>query len=283
MAPRPTARTVLEGRHVLLTGATGGIGAHLGAAFVDAGARVSLVARDTGALEARAAALATRAPGQPPPQVLSADLTDPAQCASLVERAAAGLGPVDVLVNNAAVEQAATYAEQDPEVISETVATNLLATMLLSRLVLPSMLERRRGHLVHMSSVAGKSGSPFYAAYSASKFGMVGFSQALRAELWGTGVSSSVVCPGFVSDAGMFARYEAKGLVAPRALGVSSPARVVQGVLDALISDRAQVIVNPTPMRPAFALQELAPSLHARAAATLGVRAIMARMAALGR
>ena len=93
---------------------------------------------------------------------------------------------------------------------------NLEAPMLLTRAVVPGMLERNRGHVVNISSGAGKVGVPGEAAYCASKHGLVGFANALRAEYERTDVNFSVVCPGLVSDVGMAHRWEEAGVKAPR-------------------------------------------------------------------
>src|SRR5512142_47977 len=132
---------------------------------------------------------------------------------------------------------------------------NLTAPLLPIRAVLPGMLERGKGHIVNMASGAGKVAQPFDAVYSATKFGLVGATHALRAEYLGSPVGFSVICPGFVRQDGMNARYEAQGLRVPPILGKTTPQKVASAVLKAIREDRAEITVNSQPMRPTAVLQ----------------------------
>ena len=125
------------------------------------------------------------------------DVTKAADRQALVARAQAEFGRIDVLVNNAALEELGHYAEQDPATLERIIATNLLAPMLLARAVLPAMLAERCGHIVNIASLAGRTGMPFGAAYSGSKGGLAEWSISLAAELRDSGVAVSVICPGF--------------------------------------------------------------------------------------
>ena len=164
-----------------------------------------------------------------------------------------------------------TTATQDPAEIEQTLTVNLVAPMLLTRAVLPAMRARRQGHVVNIVSAAGKSGTPFEAAYSASKFGLVGFTHALRGELDGTGVGCSVICPGFIADDGMYARFAESGLKASPILGVSKMHKVTEAVVDAIRKNRAEIIVNPTPLRPVLMVDVVAPGLHPNVMKAFGV------------
>jgi short-subunit dehydrogenase len=120
------------------------------------------------------------------------------------------------------------------------------------------MLEQRRGHVVMMSSLGGKKGSPYSATYAATKAGLIAWASAVREELRGSGVGVSVVSPGFVSEAGMFAVRNRR---APWLLGTSTPEAVARAVVRAIARDVGEIIVNPGPIRPMLALDALSPSL----------------------
>jgi len=154
------------------------------------------------------------------------------------------MGPIDILINNAGMEWLSQYTNLSPDFIETMIQTNLVGPLILSRLVLPEMLERGRGHIVMMSSLGGKKGSPYTATYAATKAGLNEWTAGMREELRGTGVSASVICPGFISAAGMFAEY---GKRAPRIAGESTPEQVAAAVIRAIRDDVGEIIVNPGP------------------------------------
>jgi short-subunit dehydrogenase len=137
-------------------------------------------------------------------EAVPGDLSEPANAEALIERSESALGPIDVLVNNAGVEFAAAFASQPREELRATIEVNLAAPLLLTRRVLPGMLERGRGHVVFMASLAGKAPTPYEAAYAATKAGLIGLTQSLRVEYRDAPVGFSVVCPGFVAGEGMY-------------------------------------------------------------------------------
>lgn len=186
---------------------------------------------------------------------------------AVITGASRGIGPyiaraVDVLVNNAGVLVIYPYDRLSIDDIERAVRVNLLSAMALARLVLPGMLERGRGHIVNLSSVAGKFGPPCDEVYAATKAGLIGFSESLRAEYRGRGVSASAICPGYVEEAGMYADgLEATGIPAPRWVGRTTPDAVARAVVVAIKRDRPEIIVNSPPVRPLSVLSELSPSL----------------------
>jgi short-subunit dehydrogenase len=182
----------VAGSHVLLTGATGDIGARLATHLARAGADVTCVARGRDALDALAAEVGGRA--------VACDLTDRAALRTLVERVEAGHRPVDLLVNNAAVETTAHLADLSAHELEQVVALNLLAPAELCRQVLPGMLQRRHGHLVNISSMAGVATFPGLAAYGATKAGLTHLTSGLRADLRGGPVGTLAVELGPVSS-----------------------------------------------------------------------------------
>jgi short-subunit dehydrogenase len=122
---------------------------------------------------------------------------------------------------------------------------NLLTAMELTRLILPTLLTRKQGHIVNITSLAGKKGHPYDSVYSASKAGLLMWGNALRQELIGTGVYISSVCPGYIADCGVLAD---SGIPAPRWAGVSSPEAVVGAVMRAIEQNRAEIVVNQGPL-----------------------------------
>jgi short-subunit dehydrogenase len=251
----------------LLTGASRGIGSHVARALAREGVDLVLVARSLPALEpvtAEVRALGVRA------VPLAADVGVAGSCATLLARAEAALGPVDLLVNNAGLETEGAFLSLGPEAILETVAVNLVGPLLLARQALPGMLARRRGHVVNLASLGGKKGAAYDAVYCATKAALIEWTGAMRLELHGTGVSLSAICPGYVTGEGMFAKF---GVPPPRTVGSCTPEEVAAAVVDAVQRDRPEVIVNSIPMRPLLALNTLSPRTGAWITRILGVTA----------
>jgi short-subunit dehydrogenase len=196
---------------------------------------------------------------------LDFDLRDAQQRQRVVSTTLKEFGRVDVLVNNAGLEASAFYHELSEEQIKDILTVNLEAPMLLTRAVLPGMLRQGHGHIVNMSSLAGKFGPGFQEAYTATKAALTAFTFSLRGTYRKTGVSASVVCPGFV-EAGIYERMKKQiGRPAPGLLGagVCSPEHVAQAVVRAIERDLPEIIVSRLPVRPLLALYPLSPSLGA--------------------
>jgi short-subunit dehydrogenase len=168
--------------------------------------------------------------------VLPADLSDMQDVDRLAERA----GAVDVLVNNAGVPGSGEVTDYSVEEVDRAIAVNLHAPIRLTHALLPGMLERGGGHIVFVSSTAGKIALGGAAMYSATKFGLRGFSFALHEDLRGTGVGVTAVFPGFISDAGMFAETEVK---LPPGTGTKPPEAVADAVLTGIAKNRAEIDV----------------------------------------
>lgn len=266
----------LAGANAIVTGASRGLGVRIARALADRGVDLALAARSTDQLEAVRTDLVGRGVKV---VAIETDVRDPRQRQQLVDRAEAELGALDILVNNAGIEANAVFHESDPDEATRIVDVNLTAAMLLTRLVLPGMLERGRGHVVNVSSLAGKSGTPHEAAYSASKFGLVGLTQALRSEYVDEPVGFSVVCPGFVAGEGMYARVEAEGVEPPRSVGKTTPDKVARAVIDAIRRDRPEVLVTPTPVRPLLVLATALPGSHAPLIKAMGINRMLRRAA----
>jgi short-subunit dehydrogenase len=234
----------LGGATTLLTGATGGLGHAIARALAARGALLVLTGRRADVLEPLASELGGRA--------LAADLSSPDGVDRLLEEA----GPIDVLVANAGLPAAGRLRTFSVEEIDRALAVNLRAPMVLARALGDGMVERRRGHMVFMSSLSGKAASGGGSVYSATKFGLRGFALALREDLQRHGVGVSVVLPGFIRDAGMF---HESGTKLPFYAGTKTPDAVARAVVEAIERDRAEVDVAPFALRMGAALAGLAP------------------------
>src|SRR3954451_17496690 len=236
----------LSGRTVLLTGATGGLGHAIARRLRRAGASLVLSGRRTDVLAPLAAERGARA--------VAADLGDRDAVARLAEDCAG----VDVLVANAALPASGDMLEYGVDEIDRALEVNLRAPIVLARLLAARMAERGSGHLVFISSLSGKVGTPRSALYSATKFGLRGFGQGLRGDLAPSGVGVSVVFPGFIRNAGMF---HESGARLPRYLGTSTPEHVADATVDAIERNRGEVAVAPVTMRVLSTLAGVAPRM----------------------
>jgi short-subunit dehydrogenase len=221
---------------VLLTGASGGIGQAIARALAQRGASVLISGRRADQLERIAGELGGGA------EVLPADLTERDAPAELVRRA----GAVDVLVANAALPASGPIDDFTAEEIDRALEVNLRAPIQLARALVPGMVERGHGHVVVISSLSGKVASVGSSLYSATKFGLRGFAAGLREDLHGSGVGVTVVFPGFVSDAGMFAEADVR---LPRGVGTRRPEQVAAAVVKGIEKNKAEIDVAPFTLR----------------------------------
>lgn len=250
-------------RVVVVTGASRGIGVVIAEDLAADGGVIVLSARDEAGLKATAAKVEARGARA---VVVPGDLTRPEDRARLLE-AAQALGSVDILINNAGLEIAVAVLDQTEQSVERQVALNLLAPIHLTRAFLPGMIAAGRGAVVMISSMSGKSPTPYNAIYAATKYGINGFTASLRIELEGTGVHVGVVCPSFVKDAGM---WSDSGVPAPAMMKEVSLEAVARGVRKVL-GGRSEVLVTPTPVRPMLALGQFFPSIDGTALRWLGV------------
>ena len=238
----------LQGRRVLLTGASGGIGRALARSLHARGATVVATARRAEVLEELCAELGDRA------ESLPADLSDRDDVEALPGRA----GAVDVLVANAALPASGSLQSFDPDDIDRSLDVNLRAPIQLARALVPGMVDRGSGHLVFVSSLSGKVASSGGSLYAATKFGLRGFSHGLRADLVGTGVSVTTVFPGFIRDAGMF---HDSGTKLPPYVGTRTPEQVAEATARGIERDRLEVDVAPISLRLGAVAAGVAPGL----------------------
>jgi short-subunit dehydrogenase len=255
----------LRGANAILTGGSQGLGALMARELALAGVNLALAARSADKLKAVADEVASLGLAV---VAIPADLTREADRQQLVQRAEDALGPVDILINNAGIMDNGAFVRKTPAEIEAMITTNITAPLLLTRAVLPGMLERRRGHIVNISSTAGGGFSSYTGVYAATKAALRSWHTALRVELEGTGVSTSVILPGYVTEVGVFAVLNAH----PHWLfGTVKPEAVAQAVMRSLHRDEIEIVVNPLPIRPLFMLYALSPRLAIALGHVLGV------------
>jgi short-subunit dehydrogenase len=242
----------LDGKTVLITGATGGLGRAIARALAERDASMVLSARNDAALRE----LADSLPGEH--RIAPADLAEE----GAAERLAADAGEVDSLVANAGLPGTGRLESFSADEVTRAIRVNLEAPMILARALAPAMVERGDGQMVFISSLAGKAASPRSSLYNATKFGLRGFALALRTDLGGTGVGISIVSPGFVRGAGMFANSGARSTAG---LGTTTPERVAQAVVRAVERNPVEVAVAPIRQRVLAHIGMAVPGLAVRA------------------
>ncbi len=253
----------VSGAKVLLTGATGGLGQAIARRLHGAGAHLVLSGRRADVLEDLAAELGAT--------VEAVDLSDP----DAVRALAAAHTDTDVLVANAGLPASGRLEIYEPEQIERALNVNLLAPVLLAHALSPAMVARGSGHIVFMSSLAGKAATAGSSLYNATKFGLRGFASALRAELHDSGVGVSTIMPGFIHGAGMFAESGAK---LPAGVGTKSPEQVADATLRAIERNRGEVDVAPVGLRLGSSVANIVPDLSAAVTRKLGGAKLAANM-----
>lgn len=230
---------IREFRTAIVTGASRGVGVYIAKALAAEGMNLILAARNSADLDMVAKEITT--PGVRAVAVPT-DITDLNALHDLVSTAEAELGSIDVLVNNAALESSMFFHKEHPEVIEQIMETNLTAPMLLTRLVLPGMLQRRRGHIVNIASLVARIPFPYSAVYATSKAGLAHFTACLRAEYRGTGVSASTIMAGAFTNTGLSAQgLKDAGVIQPKSVPTSPPEAAGQAVIRALRKDLAEI------------------------------------------
>jgi short-subunit dehydrogenase len=186
----------MKDKRVILTGAAGGIGTHIARLLSAEGTRLCLTDINEEALQAVRQQLTGDAV-----HVVTANITEAEGRQKIVDETLQAFGGIDILINAAGINPFGVFAEQDPGLIQKTLEINCLGPVLLARAVLPSMLEQGNGQIVNIGSTFGSIGFAWFSAYSASKYGLRGFSQALRRELVETGVRVTYIAPRAVKTA----------------------------------------------------------------------------------
>ncbi|MFN6568075.1 SDR family NAD(P)-dependent oxidoreductase [Dendronalium sp. ChiSLP03b] len=234
--------TIIAGQTVLLTGASRGIGMFIARALAKEKATIVGVSRSQEGLDkvsAEVKALGGKWIGIP------FDISKLEDLPILIQQINHLAGSIDVLINNAGLEIYKKFQDYSIAEMQSVLTVNLMSAMELCRLLLPTMLRQRRGHIVNIASLAGKKGSPYDSIYSASKAGLLMWGDSLRQELVDTGVKVSAICPGYISGQGMFADT---GVPAPRLAGISKTADVANAVIRAIQQNQVEAIVNQDPI-----------------------------------
>ncbi|BBX96387.1 SDR family NAD(P)-dependent oxidoreductase [Mycobacterium lacus] len=251
----------LTGKTVLLTGATGGLGRAIAAALAGRGARLILSSRKAQELDQLAASL----PGCGHRTVVG-DLAEPGAALALL----ADAGEIDVLVANAALPASGRLESFTAEQVDRALRVNLEAPVQMTRELIPAFTKRGSGHFVFVSSISGKTATARASLYAATKFGIRGFALCLRDDLRPAGVGVSVISPGAISGAGMFAD---SGAASPPLIGTGRPEQVGAAVVSAIERNRGEVTVAPLRQRVLARFAANAPEISSRLAGDIAARA----------
>ncbi len=247
----------INGASILVTGASGGLGTAMVKELAGRGAKLVLSARNVALLDQLAA--------ETDAEVVVADLAKRGD----VERLAAKAATCDVLVANAGIGGDGPLAELTEGDIDNSIEVNLRSPIVLSHAFAQAKIAAgKSGQIVLVGSLAGLAASPGTRMYNATKFGLRGFALSFRQDLEGTGVGCSLVAPGFIRDAGMFANGD---IDLPPGIRTKSPEDVAAGVVRAITHNPTEVFVSPTELRVASTLGTVAPGLSAAIQRKLGV------------
>lgn len=270
---RPSAVKDIADVGALISGASGRLGTEIAARLDGHGARLVLAGRDANRLEAVAAELGR------PAWALTCDLTDPVAIDRLAEDATARLGGVELLICAAGLDTITAATDQSDEQVTAQLAVNLAGPIRLTRRVLPSMLSRRRGHIVYVGTLTGLAGGAYQAPYAAATGGLDAWTRALRAEHRGSGVGFSIVHPAPIRDAGAYPARRRRHGPPPGHLGEATAGLVADAVVQAIRRDRPQIVVASRLVRAQLAVQALSPRSAERLAAVAGVPAYFREVA----
>jgi NAD(P)-dependent dehydrogenase (short-subunit alcohol dehydrogenase family) len=236
----------LAGQVVAITGGARGIGRATAAALVAQGARVAIGDIEAPLAERTAQELGSGTVGLP------LDVTDHESFSEFLDQVESQLGPLDVLINNAGIMPVGPFVDESDRTAARMIDINLHGVIFGSKLALARFLARGRGHLVNIASSAGKAGVPGGATYCATKYGVVGLSEAIRGELRGTDVAISVVMPVGVNTELYSGLPQVRGIKTPE------PEDVADAIVEALQTGRFEVYV-PKSMNFLFRMQTLLP------------------------
>jgi len=225
----------IRDKNVLLTGAAGGIGRILAQRLSERGAHLALVDANEDALKEMASGIAHS-------KIIVGDLSTAEGCQAVADSAQRLLGQVDILVNLAGLMSFRCFEDEDVDAMERLIQVNLLGAMRLTRELLPSMIERDSGRIINVGSVFGSIAFAYFTAYSASKFGLRGFSEALRRELYDTHIKVMYVAPRAVKTPLNTGRIMRMGQATK--MNMDSPERVAREILKAVDNDRKEVYIG---------------------------------------
>ena len=230
--------TNLSGKTVILTGASRGIGRFIAYELAKQKANIICISRSQEELE-RVCSEINDLGGQGTNILF--DISNIEDLKILVKKIEQLVDSVDILINNAGIEICSAFQDYTLEDMQSVLSINLLAPMELTRLLLENMLIHGSGHIVNITSLAGKKGQPYNSIYSASKAGLIMWANALRQELVTTGVNVSTICPGYISDYGLLADT---GIPSPKLAGISTAQNVATAVVQVIQKNQVEVVIN---------------------------------------
>ena len=252
-------RIDFNGRGALVTGASSGIGRLLALRLAQLGARVALVARRQEPLDAVREEI-TASGGEA--LSLPCDVGNREEAESCAAKAEAALGGVDLLFNNAGYGRHRSFLDWDVEDMERMMRVNFLGSLYFTKALAPAMAQRGRGTLVFLASVAGRMAPPDESAYAASKFAVVGLSEAISIELEDSGIHVLTVCPGSINTP--FFDEEALSRMPPVARrSMVAPEKLVDAIFNSLARGRHQ-LTYPRSMAAGFISKALAPAFTRR-------------------
>jgi len=229
---------LIENQVAMVTGAGRGIGRAIAVELARLGARVALAARSRSELEETAGRIGRAA------SVMPTDVRKNDEVQRLVEQVSAALGPVDILVNAAGIGIFGPVVQFRDQDFENLIDTNFRGIFYACRLVLPSMIERKSGHIINIASIAGKVGSANRAVYCASKFAVVGFTESIAEEVRQYGIRASVICPGSTDT--RFSGESGSGKARERMLRPEDVAHAV----GAIVTQESNSFISEIVMRP---------------------------------
>jgi len=242
----------LNGKTAIVTGASRGIGVHIVNSLTENGVNVIGIARSKEGLEQTGKIVANNSGNY---EYIEFDLSESSKISEIHTKIENK--NIDFLVNNAGIEIYRNFGDYKFEEIDKIFKVNLMSPIELTRQLLPQ-IKANKGHIVNIASLAGKKGVIYNSIYSATKSGLILWSDAIDQELKEFGVGVTAVCPGYIAETGMF---NDGGYAPPPLLGESDPRKVGQAVITAIIKGKKEIIVNSGPIRPLLAISQIFPSL----------------------
>jgi len=225
----------IDGKNILLTGAAGGIGRLLAAGLARRGAHLALVDANEELLKEIASGIEHSKP-------IAGDLSTADGCLAVADAAKQALGNIDILINLAGMMSFRCFEDEEIETMERIIGVNLLGAMRLTRHILPGMLERDEGRIINVGSVFGSIAFAYFTAYSASKFGLRGFSEALRRELYDTKIKVMYLAPRAVKTPLNTGRIMRMGEATK--MNMDAPELVVERIIHAIDNDRKEVYIG---------------------------------------
>ena len=225
----------LSDKNILLTGAAGGIGRQLAVRLAERGAHLALVDANEEILKEVGAAV-------PRSKIIVGDLSSSEGCKAIADAAGEALGHIDILINLAGMMSFRCFEDEDVDVMERIIQVNLLGAMRLTRHILPAMVERDEGRIINVGSVFGSIAFAYFTAYSASKFGLRGFSEALRRELHDSKIKVMYLAPRAVKTPLNTGRIMRMGEATK--MNMDAPELVVERIIHAIDNDRKEVYIG---------------------------------------